>query len=361
MVRSDVAGRRPGAIVVSALGVCLLTLHIVHLSSGGEGVRTLLYGILIPILFTLGVLASGAWLWRREADRELDLRVGGWCVAGAVGLALGAVLTVLYQQTEGVTMSDRLFVVANAASGGAAVGVVVGVYDGRQRLARAEVTRLNDRLTVLNRVLRHDIRTHAQIIRGHAERLAETDDERAQAVLSEVAELVELGDHARDIERMLERDDTDREVIELAALAESTCERLRTEHPEADLDVSVPDEQPVAAHPLLDAAVTNVVENAIEHTDEPAPHVEVAVAPRPRADAAELRVADDGPGIPRDELDAIERGYETKLSHARGLGLWIVSWVVDESGGTVRFEESDSGGTVVRLRLDRADPGSATG
>lgn len=70
-------------------------------------------------------------------------------------------LTVLYHQAEGVSMSDQLFIVVNSASGGAAVGVVVGIYDGRRRAARAEVGRLNDQLTVLNRVLRHGIRNHA--------------------------------------------------------------------------------------------------------------------------------------------------------------------------------------------------------
>lgn len=89
MFRSSIAVPRPGALVVSALGVGLLTLHIAHLFESGEGFRTFLYGILIPMLFSLGVLASGAWLWRRRSGDGYGLRVGTWCVIGAASLALG--------------------------------------------------------------------------------------------------------------------------------------------------------------------------------------------------------------------------------------------------------------------------------
>jgi signal transduction histidine kinase len=359
MTGADIPDARPGALLVSALGVGLLAVHITHLFGSGEDFSTFLYGILIPMLFTVGVIAGGAWLWGWEVDDDYVSRVGVWCVIGATSLALGAVLTILYQQAEGASMSDRLFVVANSASGGAAVGLVVGIYDSRQRMARAEANRLNGRLTVLNRILRHDIRNHAQIIQGNAEFLADggTGDGRsAQIILRAAADLVELGEHARDIERMMQDDAAERRTVDLAELVETNCERLRREYPAAEIDVSIPESRPVSAHPLLDSAVANVVENAVEHNDKPTPHVEIEIETLART--VEMRVADDGPGIPRDELDVIERGYETELSHAGGLGLWIIDWIVSASGGTVQFEGNEPEGTVVRIRLDRPELGA---
>jgi signal transduction histidine kinase len=358
MTGADLSDVSPGALLVSALGVGLLALHIAHLFESGEDFWTFLYGILIPMLFAVGVLAGAAWLWGWEADDDYAMRVGVWCVVGATSLAFGAVLTILYQQAEGASMSDQLFVVANSASGGAAIGLVVGVYDSRQRMARAEANRLNGRLTVLNRILRHDIRNHAQIIQGNAEFLADAktgDGRSARTILQAAADLVELGEHARDIERMM-RDDADRRTVDLASLVEANCERLRETYPAAEIDVSIPESRQVSAHPLLDSAVANVVENAVEHNDKPAPHVEIEVETVARR--AEMRVADDGPGIPQDELDVIERGYETELSHAGGLGLWIIDWIVSASGGTVQFEENEPEGTVVRIRLDIPESGT---
>jgi signal transduction histidine kinase len=72
---------------------------------------------------------------------------------------------------------------------------------------------------------------------------------------------------------------------------------------------------------------------------------------REEPDAVEIVVADDDPGIPEEEIEILERGEETGLEHTSGLGLWLVHWIVTESGGSVAFESSDTGGSVVRLRL----------
>ena len=66
----------------------------------------------------------------------------------------------------------------------------------------------------------------------------------------------------------------------------------------------------------------------------------------------EVRVADDGPGIPAAEVNVLERGYETPLEHGSGLGLWIVNWIVTESGGGISFDENDPRGSVVTLRFE---------
>jgi len=50
-------------------------------------------------------------------------------------------------------------------------------------------------------------------------------------------------------------------------------------------------------------------------------------------------------------------GGETPLEHTSGLGLWLIKWVVNESAGEIAFEESDLGGTAVRITLKRASVG----
>jgi signal transduction histidine kinase len=51
-----------------------------------------------------------------------------------------------------------------------------------------------------------------------------------------------------------------------------------------------------------------------------------------------------------------EDGEITQLRHSRGLGLWTARWVVEASGGELRFEENEAGGAVVVLRLRLAGP-----
>jgi K+-sensing histidine kinase KdpD len=52
----------------------------------------------------------------------------------------------------------------------------------------------------------------------------------------------------------------------------------------------------------------------------------------------------------------LQRGRETSLEHASGLGLWLVHWIVTESGGSVSFEEREPRGSVVELTLPRTEP-----
>ena len=358
------ASARGGLIVILGIGAAFLSLHTSHAVGEGEDLRTFLLGILIPAGFALGILAGGIWLHRSGFDDAYIPRAAVWCVGGAVALAVMAGLTILYQQAEGVTVSDQLFVVANAASGGGLAGLVVGVYDARQRTARAEADQLTRHLTVLNRVLRHDIRNNANVIQGNAELLADgLDDpaERARIIKRQAADLVELGEYAKEIERLLHGDDAEREVVDLAAHAETCCEQLSREYPHVDIDPSLPNDLPALAHPLISSALLNLTENAIEHNDKPTPRVEIesTTTARGGVEFATVRIADNGPGIPDGELVALERGYETDLEHTSGLGLWLVNWIALESGGEVWFEENDPTGTVACLRLQRAPVATA--
>jgi len=93
-------------------------------------------------------------------------------------------------------------------------------------------------------------------------------------------------------------------------------------------------------------AVTELVENALTHGGA-RPTVTVTV--EDEGEWVTVEVSDDGPGIDPEELAALETGAERPLSHASGLGLWLVSWTVESSGGDVSFDVED--GTTVRLRL----------
>jgi sensor histidine kinase regulating citrate/malate metabolism len=91
-------------------------------------------------------------------------------------------------------------------------------------------------------------------------------------------------------------------------------------------------------------AVESALENAFEHA---ASTVTVAVEDRP--DECVITVADDGPGIPEDELTPIEAQTETRLQHGRGLGLWQLRWCVDNLDGALSFDTE--AGTTVRITV----------
>jgi len=77
-------------------------------------------------------------------------------------------------------------------------------------------------------------------------------------------------------------------------------------------------------------------------------------------DTVTITVADDGPGIPEKERAVLAQGRETPFDHTSGLGLWLVTWIVGDSGGEIDFETDDQWGSIVRLTLTRGDPAPAS-
>ena len=353
-----------GLLVVFGSGLGMVALHVVHVFRTDENFVTFLSGIFIPIILSLGLVAGGIWLWQSDVSGWAVLSVGCWCLVGSAVLGAGAMLIVVYQQAKGVVLDHTLFVVGDAVSIGSVAGFVVGIYDTRQRWAREAVaverdrsSRLSRQLSVLNRILRHDIRNGANVISGRAELIAQNgraEGEHVDAIRERADALAALGEHAKSIEQMLREETTERQTVDLAAVVESAGDRVQQSYDAVEAKVATPERARVTAHPLVDLAVEHVVENAVEHNDAECPYVEINASRLTRDGEAfvEVRVADDGPGIPAAEVNVLERGYETPLEHGSGLGLWIVNWIVTESGGGISFDENDPRGSVVTLRFE---------
>jgi signal transduction histidine kinase len=68
-----------------------------------------------------------------------------------------------------------------------------------------------------------------------------------------------------------------------------------------------------------------------------------------------VRVADDGPGLNGMNRDVLVDGTAVDaLYHGSGLGLWLVYWVVQQSGGSIAVADADPRGTEVTVTLSRA-------
>ena len=213
------------------------------------------------------------------------------------------------------------------------------------------------RVEVLNRVLRHDLRNGMNIIRGYAETLSgEVSPElgtAVDAIENRATELIELAEKTRTVERTFGDGTRGVGPTDVSREVAAVADRVREEYPSASVEYSVPDRALANADGLLETAVYHVVENAVIHNDRDNPSVRIDV--QHEADSVAIAVRDDGPGIRRTERELLFEDREiTQLRHASGLGLWLVNWVVDGSGGTLSFADNDPRGSVVTIRMPRA-------
>jgi signal transduction histidine kinase len=108
----------------------------------------------------------------------------------------------------------------------------------------------------------------------------------------------------------------------------------------------------------LHIAVGNILDNAVKYSNG---RVDVAVTITPQTEGQiELRVRDEGVGIPLQELKRVfKRFYRVPgrtQAKGTGLGLFIVRSIVRAHGGRVSIESEGEGhGTTVVLELPRSE------
>jgi two-component system sensor histidine kinase KdpD len=113
----------------------------------------------------------------------------------------------------------------------------------------------------------------------------------------------------------------------------------------------------------IDQVVTNLLENAARFSP---PGSEIKVTVASFQGGVEVRVADQGPGIPEDERQEVFEPFVRRDAGGgrggTGLGLAISRAIVQAHGGRISIEGAPGGGTVVvfRLPVDRvpAQPGA---
>lgn len=233
------------------------------------------------------------------------------------------------------------------------IGYSLVLHDVTEREQRSQ------RLDVLTRALRHNIRNDLNLVAGCADELVDHTSGRAaelaEAVREQTDDLLRMGEKAGTVQGLLDTAGPPKPV-DLERLATATVEEIRAENPATAVAVSVPDDLQVVTYPiLLKAALRNAVENAVEHSSTNArsstrENVVEVVAERDDEEWVVLTVTDDGPGIPDHELTPVSTGTETALQHASGIGLWLIRWGTEALGGKVTFDTSEDG-TAVRLHV----------
>ncbi|MDZ5810986.1 PAS domain S-box protein [Halorubrum sp. AD140] len=200
----------------------------------------------------------------------------------------------------------------------------------------AELERQNDRLEEFASVVSHDLRNPLNVAQGRVDLAREEFDsphldsaasahERMDTLIADLLTL------AREGERVSETT-----PVGLRSVAESCWRNVDT----ADATLTVERDLTLRAdESRLQQLLENLVRNAVEHGGD-----DVAVTVGALDDAAGFFVADDGPGIPPDERDAVfDAGYSTTRT-GTGFGLRIVEQVATAHGWEVAVTEHDETG-----------------
>ncbi|MDZ7702518.1 MAG: GAF domain-containing protein [Halobacteriales archaeon] len=223
-----------------------------------------------------------------------------------------------------------------------------------------DVTERKDReqhLRVVDRVLRHNLRNAVNVISGHASLIeAATEGEVAESaatIIDQSASLLLLAEKERDIVEVLMATD-DRANRPVAEVVRRAVEAMRTRHPDASIDYRVDAVTGQRTTARLGVAIRELIENAVVHNDAAEPVVTVGLAVEDGRPI--VLVEDERPAIPEMNVGVLTgEGDIGPLYHGSGLGLWLVHWIVQRADGTLGFEQLESRGNRVTVRLPPVD------
>jgi signal transduction histidine kinase len=305
-----------------------------------------------------------------------------WAAAAVVAamlavvlLAAGPVVRRIRKLTADVrTSAEEKYATPVPAGGGDEIAELAAAFNDAGREVRVHLDAAAAREEALRAFVAnttHDVMTPLTVLQGHLAALRERVKERpadAELLNSAVEEAHYLGALVHNLGAAAKLDAGSQQVHLAPVRLDDLVQRVVERHwaiasPRAiDIEFAVP-EKPVwldADVTLLEQALANVVGNAVRY-NRPGGHVAVILAEAPPSEFT-LRVVDDGPGVPDEQLARLtERAFRTDEARRRnpegtGLGLDIARRVAEFHRLTLSFRRSEHGGLEVEFRGVRGIP-----
>jgi PAS domain S-box-containing protein len=244
----------------------------------------------------------------------------------------------------------------NAVLGYARDVTALKEYERELEESHEKIERRNEELETLNRILRHDIRNDVVVMSRLGAELEEHVDEGGTELLHQ---LLERNDHIknlttglRELMRTLLEEESELKPVRLDTVIESEVRDVSQSYDEAAVTMGDVPRVCVKGNRMLSSVFRNILENAIRHNDSELPRVNISA--QTRDDRVEVRISDNGPGVPEDiRQDIFGKGEKGLESKGTGIGLYLVTQLVEEYGGEVWVEDNVPRGAVFVVELER--------
>jgi signal transduction histidine kinase len=341
-----------GGLVVAGVGF-LLTRSATAASTAGGTSAPFLVGKLPFLVVGLGLSLFGVVLAVSRWGRTHGWTVARWCLLGtaATGVAIGASLLgteLAGTQTSTATRALGFDLLLTGAVGGALTGVQA--WHAQER----DLTERTARLTLLNRILRHEALNGVNVVRGYAGLVGEGSDDGQSPDAARVIERSadRIGDAVGEVTALSRPDRTS--PVAVQSVVDARVAAAVERHPDAEFtvegDATGVD---VCATDRVADLFDHLLRNAVEHNPAGTPRVTVRVEATWRT--VRVTVDDDGPGLPAPQRRILLDGSLPEYDDpSAGFGLTVVRLLAEESEAAVGLDDGvGDAGTAVSVTFRR--------
>jgi len=340
-----------GGLVIAGIGF-FLTRFTVTLAIYESPIRFYFAGV-IPLLLGLGLAAFGVAIAVADLEADLVRSTAGYCVFGLLTMLVLVLLTLL-GSTEGslpdlTTLRSQAYL-SNFLIGGSIGGTMTGMYAARNRRQRREIRQHANRLQVLNRLLRHEVLNAVTVIQGWVN-LEGSDEDHATSVIEAKSKSIERTiDEVTHLANATRNGSTEPTVVDLQTPLANAIAMVNDRYPDTTIaEPTLEDPLPVQASPRLEHVFTHLLDNAVQHTDDKSPAIEVMATELD----ARITISDDGPGLPERQQALLETGEIQQFDDPdTGFGLNLARLEVEDFNGSIDTE-TDADGTAITVRIPR--------
>lgn len=220
----------------------------------------------------------------------------------------------------------------------------VGTDITERKKAEDDIKRLNVTLSVLNKILRHDIANNLTVTSMALELIETKDYALKEKAERSIVKSVELIERIRGLEFAASNEKTTGNFD-----VKNVIEGIIKNYPETTFNIQ--GSGTVIADEALEPVFDNIIRNAIVHGKTDRIDIEIDC----NNETCEIRIADYGKGIPDEIKERIfEEGFSYGDSRSTGLGLYIVKNIIQKYGGEVKVEDNRPSGAVFILKLKKA-------
>jgi PAS domain S-box-containing protein len=222
--------------------------------------------------------------------------------------------------------------------------VCIGVDITEEIKAKRRAEELVDTLSLMNKILRHDISNDLSAIIGSIDVFRATGNENMIEIAHKAAERsVELIKAMRELEYAVK----ERQLYSI-----NVREILNRITEGFNVEINVVGDCTVMGDDAINSVFSNIIRNAIIHGG--ADRIKISI--EKTNGYCEIKIADNGKGVPDDiKKNIFEEGFKYGSTGRTGLGLFIVKKVVERYGGEVHVEDNLPSGAVFVIRIPSAN------
>jgi signal transduction histidine kinase len=223
------------------------------------------------------------------------------------------------------------------------VTLIISSATEMKKKADEKIDRLNEALSVVNKILRHDVLNDLTIVMTACDLIQTNNEAMKIKATNALLKSIALIESMRVLEKaLISHEDLSNKFMK------EVVESVIKNYP--DIKFKIKGDCTVLCDEAIYPVIDNIIKNAIVHGRSE----RIGIDCKESGKYSVVRIADYGIGIPDGIKDKIfEEGFSHGDSRSSGLGLYIVKKVVERYGGKIKVEDNKPNGTIFILEFKK--------